>query len=533
MSFLTTTTSCFHHRPSNQIPTTNQHHQPTPPARWCLLHSGNFVSHVFLLDLLFLTFGVRSQSTDLMIHRYFWPTQAYLCSLLQIVRFVPTSFAFSTVSLQCLESRPTQLHLPILKAESKQRTTFLKQLFMHSEAHGASEHTTDDTKQRRRKKNKKATKWIACSSTKEVTRAIQLYVQEGDKVAELGSQLRDSSIALCEAIGPDGKALLVDIERKFPKVKKNGQRQQRTSAMRREGEEENFYRDRATFVETKGFEFWRSALFFQSHHDGDAAGAYTGRRLPYNVLVVDVSTVAGNDLDLTCISLVKEFVSLNQGSGDDENSCRVVIIKSGSLHDLARRLFHAQRIFSGVQSLKDISPSNAKTTSIIGTVGVEEYRKTIPFVVEAGDVVLEVGSHFGTSTALLNDAAKGVGPNGPGGCLGVDVGTHIIKSAKKKFPHVPFEVGDAWKTAQLARMRSNHFEVNSSSMGRIYDAVYVDVGGLSGNEGLLEAVSLLSSIANSLEPRTIVIKSLCMRRLASNLVPFSEVWKKERLKQFN
>jgi len=83
--------------------------------------------------------------------------------------------------------------------------------------------------------------------------------------------------------------------------------------------------------------------------------------------------------------------------------------------------------------------------------------------------------------------------------------------------------------AELARMKKKYF--NDHPSHRVYDAVYVDVGGLSGSEGLLEAISLLSSITNSLEPRCIVIKSLCMRRLASSLVPFSEVRKREKQTQ--
>jgi len=365
-----------------------------------------------------------------------------------------------------------------------------------------------------KRKKKNTVKWVACSSTKEVTRAINMYFNEGDTIAELGSQLRESSIAICDSIGPEGRALLVDIERKFPNEKKG---KARTTAMRRKGEEETFYSDRATFVETKAFEYWREALFF------------SGEEKPkYNGLVVDVSTVAGNDLDLTCLSLIKEFLALNRSSEDEENVCRVIIVKSGSLHDLARRLFHAQRILDGVQSLD--SEFSKDKTSIIGTVGVDEYRRTIPYVVKKGDAVIEVGSHFGTSTALLHDAARDQdGSSCIGGCIGVDVGPHIIESAKKKFPIVPFEVGDAWKMAELVRMKSKYFNDHPSQ--RIYDAVYVDIGGLSGSEGLLEAISLLSSITNSLEPRCIVIKSLCMRRLASSLVPFSEIWKKERQKQ--
>ena len=359
-----------------------------------------------------------------------------------------------------------------------------------------------------RKKQKNNSQWIACSSTTEVTRAIEMYAQNGDVVAELGSQLRESSKAICEAIGPSGKAILVDVERKFPNEKKG---EKRTLAMRREGDESEFYTDRATFVQIQSFEFWRDALFFRN-----------GRQ-QYNVLIVDISTVAGNDLELTCISLVREFLALNHGSGVADNPCRAVILKSGSLHNLARRLHHAQRIVSG----KDSIDCSRHSTSVIGAVGVKQYRETIPFVVRMGDVCVEVGCHLGTTTTKINEAAMG---KERGYCFGVDVGSHIIKSARKKYPNLTFEVGDGFKTGALARLKKTIPAVEDEScdgVDRIFDIVYVDIGGLSGSEGLLEAVSLLSSIGNSLNPRCIVIKSLCIRRLASCLVAFSDVWRKE------
>jgi hypothetical protein len=364
------------------------------------------------------------------------------------------------------------------------------------------------------------TKWIACSSTKEMNRAISIYIQEGDVVAELGSQLRASSTSINEAVGPSGFSVLVDIERKSPNVKKD---QDRTSAMRRNGDEVDFYADRSTFIETKGFEFWRHALFFRN----DARRSKEG----YNALVVDMSTVAGNDLELTCISLVKEFVSLNAGSGERDNPCRVVIVKSKSLHSLARRLHHAQKVISGSQSIIE-----ERGTSIIAAVGVEQYRQTIPFVVRKGDVCCEVGCHLGTSTVLIDEAASNSRKadvdkptTSTGGCIGLDIGTSIIRSAKQKYPMVAFEIGDGFKTGEISRLTSKHLHRVDSS--RILDVVYVDIGGLSGPEGLLEAVSLLSSIANALEPRCIVIKSLCVRRLASSIVPFSDVWREMKALQ--
>ena len=50
-----------------------------------------------------------------------------------------------------------------------------------------------------------------------------------------------------------------------------------------------------------------------------------------------------------------------------------------------------------------------------------------------------------------------------------------------------------------------------------FDLVYVDVGGLSGSDGLIESISLLEALGCALQPRAIVIKSLCMRELASRL----------------
>ena len=56
-----------------------------------------------------------------------------------------------------------------------------------------------------------------------------------------------------------------------------------------------------------------------------------------------------------------------------------------------------------------------------------------------------------------------------------------------------------------------------------FDVVYVDIGGLSGPDGVLEAMGLVDALANALEPRCVVIKSTCVQRLASSLKPFASV----------
>ena len=59
--------------------------------------------------------------------------------------------------------------------------------------------------------------------------------------------------------------------------------------------------------------------------------------------------------------------------------------------------------------------------------GVENYRRAIPFAVREGDAVLEVGCHSGTTTNLLNIAARGGDGDGcyntaDGGAIGIDIG---------------------------------------------------------------------------------------------------------------
>lgn len=55
---------------------------------------------------------------------------------------------------------------------------------------------------------------IACKSTSEVQRAIDIYVKPNDVVLELGAQLSDTSAHLCRAVGAGGRAVLVDVKRK-------------------------------------------------------------------------------------------------------------------------------------------------------------------------------------------------------------------------------------------------------------------------------------------------------------------------------
>jgi len=376
----------------------------------------------------------------------------------------------------------------------------------------SSQHTPKTSK-------KKKARWICCSSSKELVHAIQNTIRPDDHVAELGAQLRDVSTAICEILldgGTTGTATLVDVARKFPKKQQSTTEQTRTRAMRRPGDQDDFYTTVARFVEIESLDGWRRAFL---DHQG------SGGSSSYSVLVLDVSAIVGNDLEWTSLAIIREFVALF-------DSCTTVLVKSERLNQWATRILHGQRWIdrtvdgptSRISSSEDDAIGGtavACSPKTIATVGVEQYRQTIERTVQPGDAVLEVGCHLGTTTKLLHEAAAASEKGGY--AIGVDCGPKIVRGAMERYRDIYFSVGDAWKTADLLRIqRRFHQEYHFSRLNdRIgFDVVYVDVGGLSGSDGLLEALSLVSALMNALEPRCIVIKSLCVRRLSSTLLPY-------------
>ncbi|CAJ1969068.1 unnamed protein product [Cylindrotheca closterium] len=357
---------------------------------------------------------------------------------------------------------------------------------------------------------------VACQSTGEVQAAISLFLRPNDVVLELGAQLSDTSTHLCRTIGPGGKAILVDVQRKEATSGRSTQRNSkpflgddsnRPSNIENESkeDEQDTFRDRVDYQELEQFDQWRNLYKGDNHFD---------------VIILDIGSMIGNDLYLTTLSIATEFLA------SQNVSPRAILVKSKELYSLARRITHSQRLMDGTTTL----PANlCRSTEpiIIPCVGVNDYRKTIPFVVSGGDDVLEVGCHFGTTTALLYEVVKSnpiTGDNSSGFCAGVDIGEKIIASAKMKYDGPVFEVMNAWNTLDLLKIKAKHGSMlndPTSMMG--YDVVYADIGGLSGAHGLLESLALLDAISKALEPRCIVIKSQCMKRLASQLVPFSRV----------
>lgn len=133
-------------------------------------------------------------------------------------------------------------------------------------------------------------------------------------------------------------------------------------------------------------------------------------------------------------------------------------------------------------------------TRIVATRGVREYRETIPPLIRAEDVVLEVGCGWGTTTAELARHAHHV--------LGTDISRECIIRAQGLHPTLDFRVMDAFDLRAVL------------DLAKRSSAIYMDVSGLSGYRGLLDLIALLNTYAAMLEPRVIVVKSGALKHFA-------------------
>ena len=235
----------------------------------------------------------------------------------------------------------------------------------------------------------------------------------------------------------------------------------------------------------------------------------------FDCVVVDAAALLGFDLPLDTLALCEALRRRQE-------TPPTILVRSSALATLAGRLAAGDNLKRIARILQmhderpvlDASRIYEAQPVLVGARGVREYRNCIETVVRQDDRILELGCHFGTTTAILAEAV------GPGGyAMGVDVGTSIIASAKEQHPTIDFMVGDAWGVGGLARLGP-------------WDAVFVDVGGLSGADGTLDALALARSLGAALEPRAVVLKSKCLRRLAKSLTPsprLGNAWDHERI----
>lgn len=218
---------------------------------------------------------------------------------------------------------------------------------------------------------------IACKSTSEAFTAIDVFVKPDDRVLELGAQLSDVSKYICQGVGRKGKAVLVDVKRKDATSGRSKGRDttpflelELGAAPESQSSKENFV-DRVEYHELDRFDQWREL---------------TKGNQSYQVLILDVGSMIGGDLYLSALSLAYEFI------GNQEHLPRAIIVKSKVLNNLARRIVHSQRLLDGtIQLPKKDELNKFPNPIIVPCVGVNDYRKTIPLLLDQGDDVIEIG----------------------------------------------------------------------------------------------------------------------------------------------
>ncbi|KAK3252601.1 hypothetical protein CYMTET_38111 [Cymbomonas tetramitiformis] len=345
---------------------------------------------------------------------------------------------------------------------------------------------------------------VCCANTLEYKRVLEAAVEHGDAVLEVGAQLGDTTSLLRRMVGKAGSVLAVDTPRTMGK---------RESGYRGEEELEG-----VTFQEVTSV---TDALQLQQLVEelvGEAGAT---------VMALDLTTSTGNDLLLDTMALIAHLAP-------SQPRLKRVVVKSGAMschagqyhsagvllcsplarsalaNQMARQnqvrgalLMKEEGEEAGTGSLKGVEPV------VLCGVEVSEYRSCVDLVVREGDTALELGCHLGHTTAILQEA---VGP--PGITVGLDIGLGNVKLARIKHPSVSrFEVADAWNSAALIRLCP------------CPDVVFLDVGGISGADGLLEGVALVRQLVALYRPtlRALVVKSTCLQRLARGLVP-APVW---------
>jgi trans-aconitate methyltransferase len=135
-------------------------------------------------------------------------------------------------------------------------------------------------------------------------------------------------------------------------------------------------------------------------------------------------------------------------------------------------------------------------TRFLAARGVQEYRATIPAVVKANDVILELGCEWGTTTEVLAQHGAYV--------LGTDISPECIQRAQRHRPNLNFAVLDA-------------FDVRAAlDFGHTFTKIYMDLSGFSSYRALLDVIALMNMYATVLRPEIIVVKSGALKHFAAH-----------------
>ena len=322
-----------------------------------------------------------------------------------------------------------------------------------------------------------------CRSASEYNSTIKRLVESTDVVLEVGCQLNE----LTHSIARVAHSLIgVDIDRKAPSTA-----DKKALGFYRQSACSTFHNVRMHIVDV-------ADLRALTSHCPDTV----------SLIVVDANVVLGNDLPFEVLATLRTLTRLFDP--------RALGVKSRALASLQHQLrpapsprpLPAPHSADKPRRLVPISAANL----------VHEYRKAALAALELvppGACALEIGAHVGETTALIHRALEERGAGGR--CVGIDVSGAIVDRAKARHPSVPFEVADAWDPLSLLRS----LERSGCGVGAKPALLLIDVGGLSGASGTLDALALLRVLLSVFAPelRAVVIKSSCMRTLARALKP--------------
>ncbi len=396
---------------------------------------------------------------------------------------------------------------------------------------------------------------IAVKSNQEMLRLLPNLLRSGDNVVEIGSLLGDITQTIKDCVNKDGTVTAFDFHRK--KSTRDGARA--TDTMEGvdfhllTGEKHRFANgaQKSPFaVASYILQILLSKAQSISNKDGN------NNTLPqYNVVILDLSNMYGNEIFLDFVAAIDIYKSIFNALG-----MQYLIVKSNFMRAAARKYFNAAQLIDKSRQVPNtrcnimynqfllelqdaIRGQNVGYLDagpvVLGGRGVNEYRKASLLCIQPGDRVLEIGAHCGKTTKLVAD-------NGAS-AVGVDIGPHIVQEAIKRYPDVEFHVADAWdintlmalsktktKTTKKAsddvdggdgvgnkeeKEKTDDISENEFEFG--WDVILVDVGGLSGDNGLFESLGLLRELSHMFRPRlkALVIKSACIRSFASDIMP--------------
>ena len=243
------------------------------------------------------------------------------------------------------------------------------------------------------------------------------------------------------------------------------------------------------------------------------------------IILVEPSVLLGHDLAFEVLALVRALSRLCPHA-------RGVVVKSRSLSQLQQQL-RAAPSSRPLGRGGGGGGARMQPPLLIAADLVHDYRaaamQCVEHLLAPGECALEIGAHVGATTWRLHAELS---KRGGGGCVGVDVSDSIIQRARGGHPEVCFEVADAWDIRSLlAALDAAASSAGGASGGEGMNArivpplirqpalLLVDVGGLSGASGTLDALALMRTLCACFHTslKAVVIKSSCMRTLAKTL----------------